>query len=76
MHTHMGNIHGDLDGHLLLEVDFKWLMAGQGYTVDPERLLRDPAYADTCLQCAQRSNCMALQKCALNLREVLAQAIH
>ena len=76
MHTHMGNTHGDQGSHLLLEVDFKWLMAGQGYTVDPERLLSDPTYANTCLQCAQRSSCIALQHCALNLREVLAQTLH
>ncbi|MEO5794584.1 MAG: hypothetical protein ABIP34_06085 [Rhodoferax sp.] len=76
MQTHTVNIPGDQNSHLLLEVDFKWLMAGQGYTVDPERLLRDPAYADTCLQCAQRSRCIALQNCALNLREMLAQTLH
>ena len=76
MHTHMDKLHADLGSHLLLEVDFKWLMAGQGYTVDPDRLLRDPAYADTCLQCAQRSTCTALQTCALNLRQVLAQPRH
>lgn len=76
MHTHTGNPGSNPGSHLLLEVDFKWLMAGQGYTVDPERLLRDPAYADTCLQCAQRSNCIALQDCALNLRQMLAQPLH
>lgn len=73
---HTIHTHGDPGSQLLLEVDFKWLMAGQGYAVDPDRLLHDPAYADTCLQCAQRSNCIALQDCALNLREVLAQAVH
>jgi hypothetical protein len=71
MHTHMGNTHHDLGGQVLLEVDFKWLMAGQGYTVDPDRLLRDPAYAHTCLECAQRSSCIALQECALCLQAVL-----
>ncbi|BDT68494.1 hypothetical protein os1_26770 [Comamonadaceae bacterium OS-1] len=76
MHTHTVNFSGDPGSDLLLEVDFKWLMAGQGYTVDPDRLLHDPAYADTCLQCAQHSNCIALQDCALNLREVLAHTIH
>nr|WP_315190745.1 hypothetical protein [uncultured Albidiferax sp.] len=73
---HTINIHGNQGSDLLLEVDFKWLMAGQGYAVDPDRLLHDPAYADTCLQCAQRSNCIALQACALNLREVLAHPVH
>lgn len=76
MHTHMDKLHADLGSHLLLEVDFKWLMAGQGFAVDPDRLLRDTAYADNCLQCAQRSTCIALQKCALNLRRVLAQTHH
>ncbi len=73
---HTIHTHDDPGSQLLLEVDFKWLMAGQGYAVDPDRLLHDPAYADTCLQCAQHSNCTALQDCALNLREVLAHAVH
>lgn len=73
MHTDMGNLQVDLGSELLLEVDFKWLMAGQGYTVDPDRLLSDSVYADICLQCAQRSRCSALRDCAFNLREMLAQ---
>ncbi|MBC7683575.1 MAG: hypothetical protein H7172_14685 [Ferruginibacter sp.] len=73
MHTDRNNLQVDLGSDLLLEVDFKWLMAGQGYAVDPDRMLSDRAYADTCLQCAQRSRCSALQDCALNLRQMLAQ---
>lgn len=76
MHTYTVNLHGDPGSHMLLEVDFKWLMAGQGYTVDPQRLLHDPAYADACLQRAQLSSCTALQACALNLRAMLAQNVH
>ena len=30
---------------LLEEVDFKWLMAGQGWWIDTARLHNDPAYA-------------------------------
>ena len=53
---------------LLLEVDFKWLMAGQGRWVDPQRLHSDPLYARGCLQSAIESPCDALQRCARYLQ--------
>lgn len=57
--------------HLLAEVDFKWLMAGQGCWVDPQRLLTDPIYANQCLQAALHSPCDALRQCARSLQEAL-----
>jgi hypothetical protein len=56
---------------LLLEVDFKWLMAGQGRDVDPERLMHDPAYASGCLEFALHSPCAPLRACANRLMAVL-----
>jgi hypothetical protein len=56
---------------LLIEVDFKWLMAGFGWLVDPDRLKIDPVYAKECLQFAYASNCESLQDCADCLREEL-----
>jgi hypothetical protein len=56
---------------LLLEVDFKWLMAGQGCWVDPNRLHADPRYASDCLQAAINSPCDALRRCARFLQESL-----
>ena len=49
---------------MLIEVDFKWLMAGLGWLVDPDRLKSDPQYAHACLQLAQESGCDSLQNCA------------
>lgn len=56
---------------LLIEVDFKWLMAGQGSWVDPVRLRADPLYAQHCLQAAIDSPCDALHRCAHRLKESL-----
>lgn len=56
---------------LLLEVDFKWLMAGQGCWVDPDRLHADPQYAGHCLQTASSSPCAALRNCARFLQKAL-----
>lgn len=56
---------------LLLEVDFKWLMAGQGCWVDPDRLHADPGYASDCLKAAVGSPCEALRRCARFLQESL-----
>ncbi|MDO8458588.1 MAG: hypothetical protein Q7T07_16915 [Burkholderiaceae bacterium] len=81
MHTLSGELsHGTAacaDGvglpavDLLLEVDFKWLMAGQGCWVDPTRLRADPLYAASCLRTALRSPCEALQGCARFLQTAL-----
>ena len=56
---------------LLIEVDFKWLMAGQGNWIDPMRLHDDPLYAKHCLQAALNSPCDALRRCAHHLQEAL-----
>lgn len=53
---------------LLTEVDFKWLMAGQGCWVNTRRFHADPAYAADLLRVAATSSCAALRECALTLR--------
>lgn len=59
---------------LLTEVDFKWLMAGQGWWVDSERIKNDPIYASACIQSALLSDCDPLRACAASLRSELAGA--
>ncbi len=59
---------------LLLEVDFKWLMAGQGCWIDPVRLHQDPRYAADCLGTALQSTCEPLRSCATCLQEALGLA--
>lgn len=59
---------------LLTEVDFKWLMAGQGWWVDSERIKNDPIYARACIQSALLSDCDPLRACAASLRSELAGA--
>jgi hypothetical protein len=49
---------------LLAEVDFKWLMAGQGCWVDAVRLHQDRAYASACLATARSLPCEPLAACA------------
>ena len=56
---------------MLIEVDFKWLMAGQGRWVDSVRLYQDPAYAHDCLTSALCSDCEPLRRCALYLHDRL-----
>lgn len=53
---------------LLAEVDFKWLMAGQGWWVDTTRFHRDPAYATRFLRLAMASPSFALRECAALLQ--------
>jgi len=62
---------GSASAELLLEVDFKWLMAGQGCWVDPDRLRADPLYAGNCLRAAISSPCEALRWCARFLQKSL-----
>ncbi|MDB5743805.1 MAG: hypothetical protein JWR68_2120 [Polaromonas sp.] len=52
---------------LLAEVDFKWLMAGQGWWIDPARFHQDPAYAGHFLKLALASPSRALRDCAASL---------
>jgi hypothetical protein len=67
-----GDRLGLQDGEILLEVDFKWLMAGQGCLVDPDRMKRDPFYANACLEFALHSSCDSLRDCAASLQVELA----
>ena len=60
---------------LLAEVDFKWLMAGQGWWVDTARFHRDPAYATQFLLSALASPCTALRDCARCLQALTEQGL-
>lgn len=53
---------------LLTEVDFKWLMAGQGWWIDTARFHSDPAYAARFLRLARASSSFALRQCAALLQ--------
>ena len=53
---------------LLEEVDFKWLMAGQGWWIDTDRLHSDPAYATHLLDLVETTQSVALKDCAALLR--------
>ena len=53
---------------LLEEVDFKWLMAGLGWWIDPARLHSDPAYASHLFDLVETSPSAALKDCAALLR--------
>jgi hypothetical protein len=61
------------DAHvsILAEVDFKWLMAGQGWWIDSARLHRDPSYATRFLRLAMASPCTPLRDCAASLQALL-----
>jgi hypothetical protein len=53
---------------LLEEVDFKWLMAGQGWWIDTWRLHTDPGYASHLLQLVEQTPSAALRTCAAHLQ--------
>ncbi len=53
---------------LLEEVDFKWLMAGQGWWIDTGRLHNDPHYAADLLELASTTQSLALRECAASLK--------
>lgn len=53
---------------LLEEVDFKWLMAGQGWWIDTDRLHNDPSYADHLLDLVEVTESAVLKDCAALLR--------
>ena len=53
---------------LLAEVDFKWLMAGQGWWIDTTRLHADPSYAAGLIRFALSSQSFALRGCAALLQ--------
>jgi hypothetical protein len=54
---------------LLEEVDFKWLMAGQGWWIDTTRLHSDRSYATRFLRLAGATKSRALRDCAMLLQE-------
>lgn len=57
---------------LLAEVDFKWLMAGQGCWIDTNRFHSDPAYVAGLLRVALASQSFALRECAASLQAQLS----
>ncbi|MFC5519542.1 hypothetical protein [Polaromonas jejuensis] len=57
----------DESASLLAEVDFKWLMAGQGWWIDTSRFHSDPSYAAGLLRLAMASPFFALRDCAATL---------
>lgn len=61
---------------ILSEVDFKWLMAGQGWWIDTTRFHSDAAYAAHFLTCALDSSSIVLRECAAALQaEIFDRAI-
>ncbi len=60
---------------LLAEVDFKWLMAGQGWWVDTARFHADPDYAAQFLRSALASPCAELRECAACLQALIEKDI-
>ncbi|MDR3370628.1 hypothetical protein [Rhodoferax sp.] len=56
---------------LLEEVDFKWLMAGQGWWIDTWRLHTDSGYASHLLQLVEQIPSTALRTCAAHLQTSL-----
>lgn len=77
MYTQCQCVQGDANRHQqyddMTEVDFKWLMAGQGYWITPDKLHSDQAYANACLKSAFQSDCQPLRRCAISLREELCR---
>jgi len=59
---------------LLAEVDFKWLMAGQGLWIDSQRLHADPSYCAGLLMLALESRCAAVRECAAFLQTLTASS--
>ncbi len=53
---------------LLVEVDFKWLMAGQGLRIDLPRFRKDAVYAANLICLALDSESFALRECATLLQ--------
>jgi hypothetical protein len=53
---------------LLEEVDFKWLMAGQGWWIDTTRLHTDASYARQLFDLVESAPSAALKDCAALLQ--------
>jgi hypothetical protein len=64
----VGDSVGDERLVLLEEVDFKWLMTGQGWWVDSERLHTDTDYANHLLHLVEQTPSAALRTCAARLQ--------
>lgn len=60
---------------LLTRVDFKWLMAGQGWWIDPYRFEHDRLYAAEMLGFALASPSMVLRACAVTLQVQLGEQV-
>lgn len=79
MNTQTPNLWGEFSNHqrsdMLTEIDFKWLMAGLGFWVDPTQLHLDPNYAQASLQNALRSHCEPLRRCAVALKTELEHEV-
>jgi len=58
---------------LLAEVDFKWLMAGQGWWIDPTRFHCDPSYAAGLIRFALASQLLALRASAMSMQTQLGE---
>lgn len=52
-------------------VDFKWLMSGEGYRVDVQRLQQDLAYAHDRLALAAASRCQTLREVGQRIGQTL-----
>ena len=61
-------IRDDACASLLSEIDFKWLMIGQGRWVDLPRFRCDAAYAVELIDLALDSPSLALRECAALLQ--------
>jgi hypothetical protein len=62
---------GDERVSLLTEIEFKWLMAGQGWWIDTTRFHSDPSYAACFLGLALASQSVALRESATLLQAQL-----
>ena len=60
---------------LLARVDLKWLLAGQGWWIDPHRFESDGAYTVEVLRFALASQSLALRACAASLQTQLCQPV-
>jgi len=56
-------------------IDFKWLMAADGYRVHVERLQADPGYAGECLALAAASPIATLRDTARRLATTLGRPL-
>ena len=60
---------------LLEFVDFMWLMAGEGHTIDLDRLQCEAAYTRGCLALASGSTSATLRRCADRLASAMGLSL-